>query len=78
MRTWLRSLATASVVAAGAGAWGWNHYVAGTWTSSSVVVQVAPDLDVSGRLDALEEAWEDNPGKERVLRHVVWRGGTAA
>ena len=73
MRAWLTLLATASLVAAGAGAWSWNHYVAGTWTSSTVVVQVAPDLDAAGRLDALEEAWEDNPG-ERVLRHVVWRG----
>lgn len=73
MRTWLTLLATASVVAAGAGALGWNHYVAGTWTSSTVVVQVAPDLDVPGRLDALKEAWAGTPG-ERVLHHVVWRG----
>ncbi|MGB1943302.1 MAG: endolytic transglycosylase MltG, partial [Flavobacteriales bacterium] len=73
MRTSLTLLATASVVAAVAGAWGWNQYVAGTWASSAVTVQVAPDLDAAGRLDALEEAWEDTPG-ERVLRHVVWRG----
>ena len=72
MRTWLTLLATASVVTAGAGAWGWNQYVAGTWTSSTMVVQVAPDLDAAGRLDALEEAWEDTPG-ERVLR--TWCGG---
>ena len=73
MRTWLTLFAAACLVAAGAGAWGWNHYVAGTWTSSTVVVQVAPDLDAPRRLDALEEAWEGTPG-ERVLRHILWRG----
>ena len=53
MRAWLALLASASVVAAGAGAWGWNHFVAGTWTLSTVVVQVAPDLNAAERLDAL-------------------------
>lgn len=73
MRTWLTFFAAAALVAAGAGAWGWNHFVTGTWTPSTVVVQLAPDRDSLGLLDDLEDAWAGTPG-ERVLRHVVWRG----
>ena len=73
MRTWLTFFAAAALVAAGAGASGWNHFVTGTWTPSTVVVQLAPDRDSLGLLDDLEDAWAGTPG-ERVLRHVVWRG----
>ena len=76
MRTWL-TLAATSVVTAGTSAWGWNQYVAGTWTSSTSW-SGGPDLDAAGRLDALEEAWEDTPGESGSCATWCGADGTDA